>query len=202
MCPDNQESPRDKDSGGSQRRRRRTMLKGSNLRWVRTIVMWTFFISIGLSLVSSKTLEDVGYIAAVLMLALFIFIGIFFDVIGLAVATASEKPFHSMASRRVPGARQALWLLRRADRVSSFCNDVVGDICGIISGATAAVLAARAAGSLGISLMVSQLVVAALVSALSVGGKALGKGLALRHNVFIVHWLGRVIYAWSRFRKN
>ena len=173
----------------------------ANWRWAGTIVVWTFLISMGLSFASSKALEDVGYLSAVLLLLFFVLIGIVFDIIGLAVATASEKPFHSMSSRRVTGAPHALWLLRRAEKVSSFCNDVVGDVSGIITGATAAVLAARAAVDIAVSPVIAQLVVASLAAALSVGGKALGKGLALHHNTQIVHWLGRVLYLLSRIWK-
>jgi len=202
MDPENHESLRGKESFAPQRRRRRqTLLRRTDWRWAGTIVVWTFLISMGLSFVSSKALEDVGYLAASLLLLFFVLIGIVFDIIGLAVATASEKPFHSMSSRRVTGARHALWLLRRAEEVSSFCNDVVGDVSGIITGATAAVLAVNVAFDLDISFVVTQLVVAALAAAMSVGGKALGKRFAMNHNTQIVHWLGRMMYAGSRLWK-
>jgi Mg2+/Co2+ transporter CorB len=80
---------------------------------------------------------------AFVVLAVFVFVGIVFDIIGVAVTSASPKPFHSMASHREAGAAEALTLLRNAEKVSSFCNDVVGDISGIISGTTAAIIAAR-----------------------------------------------------------
>ena len=37
-----------------------------------------------------------------------------------------------------PDARQAIYIVRNADRVSNFCNDVIGDISGIISGTAVA----------------------------------------------------------------
>ena len=79
---------------------------------------------------------------AFLILLAIILIGIIFDIIGMAVATADEKPFHSMASRKVAGASDAIKLLRNAERVSSICNDVVGDICGVVSGSASATIAA------------------------------------------------------------
>jgi CBS domain containing-hemolysin-like protein len=180
------------------RRRQRPPLKRVDWRWAGTIVTWTFAISMGMSFASSQTLDNVGLGVAALVLLAFVLIGILFDIAGIAVATASEKPFHSMSSRRVPGAQSALWLIRRAEKVSNFCNDVVGDICGIISGATAAVIAARAAQWLAISLTVAQLVSAALAAAVTVGGKAVGKGFAMQYSTQIVHLLGRASDVFSR----
>ena len=60
---------------------------------------------------------------------------IFFDIIGIAATAAEEVPFHSMASKKQDGAKWAIILIRNADRVSSFCNDIIGDICGVLSGA-------------------------------------------------------------------
>ena len=80
-----------------------------------------------------------------------------------------------MAAHRVPGAQEALKLLRNAEKVSSFCNDVVGDICGIISGTASAsivllILANRQ--SVGTRAQLLEIGMAALVSGLTVGGKA------------------------------
>ena len=71
---------------------------------------------------------------AFLILLVIVMVGIIFDIIGVAVTSADEKPFHSMAARKVPGSQEAIKLLRNAERVSSICNDVVGDICGVVSG--------------------------------------------------------------------
>ncbi len=77
---------------------------------------------------------------AALVLAVFIGLGIVFDMIGVAVTAADPKPFHSMAAHKEKGAKAAIRLLQNANQVSSVCNDVVGDICGIVSGSTAAVI--------------------------------------------------------------
>ena len=71
-------------------------------------------------------------VAAFIVLLLIVFLGILFDIIGVAVMSANEKPFHSMAAKKLPGAVEAMKLLRSAEKVSSFCNDVVGDICGVV----------------------------------------------------------------------
>ena len=84
-----------------------------------------------------------GHDLSFAVLLLFIALGIVFDMIGVASTSATEKEFHSMAAHRVRGAREAVWMVRNAEKVSSICNDVVGDICGIISGATGALIVAH-----------------------------------------------------------
>ncbi len=68
-----------------------------------------------------------AYAVAIIVLAVFIALGIVFDMIGVAVTAADPKPFHSMAAHKEKGAKEAIRLLKNANQVSSFCNDVVGD---------------------------------------------------------------------------
>ena len=114
-------------------------------------------------------------LAALLILALFIGVGILFDIVGVAVTAADPKPFHAMASHKEKGAKEALMLLRNASRVSSVCNDVVGDICGIVSGATGAVIVTQLQKVLSLRSVLFSVGVTALISGLTIGGKALGK---------------------------
>ncbi len=137
-----------------------------------------------------------GIVMAFLILMTIVLIGIIFDIIGVAVTSAEEKPFHSMAARKVPGAQEAIKLLRRAERVSSICCDVVGDICGVVSGAASATIAAQVLQKFDFSWpQVLTLLLSALVAGLTVGGKALGKTLAMKSATAIVHGVGRIIYA-------
>ena len=108
--------------------------RNKTIKWVVSIFMVTILVSGTISLVSDVVMEESSIGVAFLILFLIIFVGIVFDIIGMAVATADEKPFHSMASRKVAGAQESIRLLRNAERVSSICNDVVGDICGVVSG--------------------------------------------------------------------
>lgn len=182
------------DPEASKRERNRTT------KWVVTIFFVTIFISGTISLVSDEVMANSSLLVAFLILLVIIFVGIIFDVIGMAVASADEKPFHSMASRKVPGAHEAIRLLRNAERVSSICNDVVGDICGVVSGSASATIAALILANAqvgwprGISLMMS-----ALAAGLTVGGKAIGKTFAVNSCTKIVHMVGWVIYTLNRF---
>ena len=167
--------------------------KHSNVRWIVTIFFVAVLISSAISFLSSSVMEDAGIVEAFVVLLLIVLIGILFDVVGVAVMSAGEKPFHSMAAKKVPGAAEALMLLRNAEKVSSFCNDVVGDICGVVSGSASAVIAVKALSNLN-SDAVGQLIMSALVAGITIAGKALGKNIAMRRSTQIVHLVSKPIY--------
>ena len=165
------------------------------IRWVVTIFLVTILISGTISLLSDILMANSTMAVAFLILLVIILVGIIFDIIGMAVATADEKPFHSMAARKVPGAQESILLLRNAERVSSICNDVVGDICGVVSGSASATIAAQILQNFDFTWpqMVS-LLMSAFVAGLTVGGKAIGKTFAMNSATTIVHNVGKLIY--------
>ena len=169
--------------------------RNKTIRWVVTIFFITILVSGTISLLSDYIMSVSGIVVAFLILMVIILIGIIFDIIGVAVTSADEKPFHSMAARKVPGAQNAIKLLRNAERVSSICNDVVGDICGVVSGSASATIAAQVLQSFDFSWpQVVSLVMSALVAGLTVGGKAIGKTVAMNSCTKIVHAAGQAIY--------
>jgi len=170
----------------------------SPYRWAVTAFLLAVALSAVLTLASEAMLDGAGMAVALLILLAFIGLGILFDIIGVAVTAADARPFHSMAAHKEKGARQALMLLRDADRVSSICNDVVGDICGIVSGATSAIIVARLQSGLNIQSLLVSVAVTALVSGLTIGGKALGKPFAIRQSTRVVYCAGRILYVFHR----
>ena len=168
----------------------------SRIRWLVTIFFMALMISAVFSLLSQELLSKASLFGAFVVLLTIIAIGILFDLLGVAVTAAEEKPFHSMASRRVRGGVEGIWLLRNAGKVSSICCDVVGDICGIISGTAAAVVAIEAWTSIQktVSQWIIQLVLSALVAALTILGKAFCKQIALDNSTSIVLAAARVIW--------
>ena len=162
-------------------------------RWVLRIFLMSVTLSALLSFASGIVLADAGYALAIAVLVAFILLGIVFDVIGVAVTAADAKPFHSMAAHREKGAKEALYLLKNAEKVSSFCNDVVGDICGIVSGSTAAVIVLRLQTTFNTKNILISIAVTALISGLTIGGKAIGKRLALNHSTDVVYRTGRAL---------
>ena len=181
------------------RKQKKTEKTPSHARWVIRVFLIAVALSASMSLCSGAVLEDAGYVTATLILLLFIALGILFDIIGVAVTAANPKPFNSMAAHRVKGAKEALYLIRNAEKVASFCNDVVGDICGIVSGTTTAVIVVRlqTAFALPESVLLS-VAVTALVSGLTIGGKALGKTVALNKSTSVVYWVGRFLHLFHR----
>jgi membrane-associated HD superfamily phosphohydrolase len=172
--------------------------RNKTIRWVVTIFFVTIFVSGTISLISDQIMSVSGTAVAFLILLAIILIGIIFDVIGVAVTSADEKPFHSMAARKVPGATDAIKLLRNAERVSSICCDVIGDICGVVSGSASATIAAQILSNFEFSWpQIISLIMSALVAGLTVGGKAVGKTFAMNSSTVIVHTVGKISYNWE-----
>lgn len=184
------------DPDASRKERKKT------IRWVVTIFLVTILISALISFVSAEIMDVSSVYVAFVILLLIVLIGIVFDVIGVAVTSAEEKPFHSMAARKVPGSTEAIRLLRNAERVSSICNDVIGDICGVVSGAASATIAVRVLSRFSFTWPhVVSLIMSAVVAGLTVGGKAVGKTFAINSCTQIVAFTGRIVYAFSSIFK-
>lgn len=168
-----------------------------NYKWIIGIIIWTFIISSLISFISDLLLSNVNLLVAFFILVVIIVIGILFDIIGVAVTAADEVPFHSMASRKVKGSKIAVTLIRNADKVSNFCNDVIGDVCGVISGGTGAVIIEKIITTSGINnKTVLTLAISALIASMTVGGKAFGKNFAISQSnniVYSVAWFVETI---------
>lgn len=165
--------------------------------WALYVFFLSLLISAAMSFLSGEMLAGAGLTLAFAVLLAFILLGIVFDIIGMAVTAADERPFHSMAAHRTPGAREALRLIRKANQVSSFCNDVVGDICGIVSGSTAAVIVVRLHETFGFESIVTSLAITALTSGLTIGGKAIGKTFAIDKSTAVLCLVGRILHFFS-----
>ena len=169
--------------------------RSRTIRWVVTIFLVTIVVSGVISLISDEVMENSGMAVAFLILLIIVMVGIIFDIIGVAVTSADEKPFHSMAARKVPGAKESIKLLRNAERVSSICNDVVGDICGVVSGSASATIAVQVMQHFTFSTkQVIPLAMSAMVAGLTVGGKAIGKTFAVHSCTNIVYGVGKLLY--------
>ena len=172
--------------------------RNKTLQWVLTIFFVTIIISAMISLISEEVMASSGIVVAFVILFIIVFIGIIFDVIGVSVTSADEAPFHAMASRKVPGAKEAIRLLRQAEKVSSICNDVIGDICGVVSGSASATIAAQILSRFDFSWpRIVILIMSSLVAGLTVGGKAIGKTFAVNSSTKIVHSVGKFIYVFN-----
>lgn len=170
-------------------------------KWIFKIVIMTFIISLIFSLLSETTIPKVNIVFGILILILFIGIGILFDIIGVAITSSDEAPFHSMNSRKVKGADIAVLLKQNADKMSSFCNDVVGDICGIVSGTAASIIAISISGTFNTDSFITMLLVTAIVASLTIGGKAIGKSFAINKSNYILYEVAKLISKFYKIKK-
>ncbi|GAA0177211.1 hypothetical protein SH2C18_04800 [Clostridium sediminicola] len=190
--------------GNLNKKEKKNKKKNDYTRWIIIIVIWTLFISAAISLFANIVLQYVNIVIALIILVFIIFVGIIFDLIGVAVTAANETPFHSMASRRVEGAKVAVNLIRNADKVSNFCNDVIGDICGVISGAIGTLILAKILTNISyynqkIDIIIGSLI-GAVIASLTVGGKAIGKNIAINKSNDIVFAVAKVLNLMKRDR--
>jgi len=163
------------------------------------IAFFTFFIALLVSIGSEALVRAVNsVIIAVFLLLMIIFLGIFFDIIGTASTAAVLPPFNAQAARKLYGAKQAVKLIRNADLVANFCNDVIGDISGTLSGAIGAGIVLKLAQMFGsMDLILAGAVMTSLIAALTVGGKAVGKRIAINHCNAIISRVARVVAWWE-----
>lgn len=165
------------------------MKSKQNIKWILLITSLTFVISMIFSYLSETILKKSNIIIELLVLLTVILIGIIFDMIGVAVTTCAEHPFHAMASRKIKGAKTAIKLIKNKDKVSSFCNDVIGDICGIVSGTAGVIIAT----SIAKDSIICSLLVTATISSLTIGGKALGKKVAVNKSESITKIVSKIL---------
>ena len=172
--------------------------KDSNTKWIIEAFIITFILSGIISYISQNGIAYLNVIPAVIILIIVVFLGIFFDVVGIAVTVANEEHFHAKATKKAEGAKSSLNLIKNASKVANFCADVIGDICGVISGAIGTMIALKIASTYGISNNI-QFLISALIASITVGGKAIGKQIATNHSTKIVDRVGVVL---SRFTRN
>ena len=170
-----------------------------DIKWIITIIIIAFVISFSLSFIANSTIPNLSLIFGIIITLLFIFIGILFDIVGVAVTSADEAVFHSMASRKVKGATTAVRFKKSADKTSSFCCDVIGDICGVISGAAGTTICAILVTKYHTDLLLTGLIITAIISSLTIGGKAIGKSFAINKSDIILYEFSKFI---SNFYKN
>ena len=167
-------------------------------KWVLIVTILAFFISIIFSLLSQTLLPKVNIILGVIILLFFIVLGIVFDMIGVAVTASNEEPLHAMNSKKIKGAKKAVNFKKNADKVSSFCNDVIGDICGIVSGSAGIVISTNLSKILNINAYYVGLLVTAVIASITIGGKAACKKIAIKNSHKIVYSTAKVISFFER----
>lgn len=168
--------------------------------WAVQIFFLTFVLSLSFSILSEVLLSKSNVVIAFTLLTILIIINILFDVISIAVTSCNIEPFLSMAAKKIKGSKIAVKLIKNAEKVNNICSDVIGDICGIITGALGATIVLKmfAQNGSNADTAILSILFSSITAALIVGGKAVGKRIALNSNQEIIYFVARVLSVFSK----
>ena len=97
----------------------------SDIKWFIQVFIITFILSIIFSFISTNGVSNLNLLPAIIILIAVIGIGIFFDIVGVAVTVADENEFHAKATKKVKGSKDSIKLIRNAPKVANICADVI-----------------------------------------------------------------------------
>ena len=181
-------------SGAVQTQKSRKKSKKKRNLWALKITIVTLFLSAFISFLTEITSSADNIIVTVILLLFLIVASILFDGIGVAVTSCDITPIVSMASKKVYGAKTAMWLVKNNEKVANVCNDVIGDIFGIISGACGAAIVVKLVMTLDESWQRwLTIAMSSIISALTIGGKAFLKNIAISNSKEFVMFVARII---------
>ena len=166
-----------------------------NWSWCIRVLFLTLALSIMFSVLSELALTSASLIVALLVIVVLMFIGIFFDCVGVATTSCDERAFEGFEKSGIKGAKQSLILVRNAEKVSVICCDIIGDVCGILCGASGVAIVTRLIGegaNQSLSVLVSALV-SGIIAGVTIFGKSLEKGFAVKNNEKILLYVGRCL---------
>ena len=164
-----------------------------NKSWIIKVFLLTFIICLLISGLSNVIANNANIIVLLIITVIIIFIGIIFDIIGTAVLTANEATFHAQASNKIRGSKESIKLIKNASNIANFCNDIIGDICGIVSGSMGAMIAFTLSTKLNINPTLMALIISSIISSIMVGGKAIGKNIAIKKSDKIIFAVGKIL---------
>jgi CBS domain containing-hemolysin-like protein len=171
--------------------------------WPLKALLISFALAAVVNVGSELILTGTKLWISIVITVIIVLIGVFFDIIGTATTSCDIQPFLAMASRKVKGAKTAVKLAKKADAVSSVCNDIVGDICGIVSGGCAstivlAILSATTTLSPDKMNLWLSVLVYTIISTLTISLKAVGKGYAVKNANKIVFATAKTLCLFNK----
>ena len=173
-------------------------MKDNKIKWLLTVCIVSFLLSILMSVTSETFIPKVNIVVGILIILLFIFISIIFDMIGVAITAQEETPFHSMASKKIKGSTHSVKLLKNSDKIASICNDVVGDVCGVVSGSAGVLVASSISIKYDLNASLVVLIVTAIIASLTITGKAYGKSIAINNSKAITEQVGKFLNIFKK----
>jgi CBS domain containing-hemolysin-like protein len=169
--------------------------------WIIKIILISFIVALTFAIISETIIPKVNVILGIIILIIFIILGVIFDMVGVAVTAADPVPFYSMDSRKVKCANVAVKLKKNANKVSSFCNDVIGDICGVISCSVGVIIATSLAKTLKADPLAVSLFVTSIIASLTIGFKAISKAYAINKANIILYKFSEFIYIFYKGKR-
>jgi hypothetical protein len=166
--------------------------------WKHTLFIFilTFIVATVVGGISIQVLNYTQLWVAVLILLLVILLHVGFDVIGTAAMAATEPPHHARAAKKIMGAKQAIRLVKNADVVATFSNDIIGDVTSTIGGAMATTIILvfiRQYPFMSAYEFWLNTLILALVASLMVASKAFSKTIAMQQANEIIGWVGKLM---------
>lgn len=166
--------------------------------WTIKITVVTFVLSAFFSFISELTSSNAHISVMAILLIVLVALSIVTDAIGVAATSCDLAPLLAMASRKEPGSKKAIMLVKNAERVSNICCDVIGDICGIVSGAcTLAIVIKITVDNPTANYWVS-ILLSSIVAAVTVGGKSFFKTIAVNNSKELIMFVARILSVFSK----
>ena len=110
--------------------------------------------------------------------------------IGVASAACNIEDFKQQY-KKLEILKIGVFIINHADKVSSFCCDIVGDMCGILSGSAGAAIVLKLSISTNSLQIIISSLISSIIASIMVGLKAFAK-------VFAVQKSNRVVYICSK----
>ena len=79
-----------------------------HLKWIVEVFIITFVLSICFSYISTNGVSNLEIIPAIIILTVVVFIGILFDIIGIAITVANEEEFHAKATKKAMRSKNSI----------------------------------------------------------------------------------------------
>lgn len=182
-------------------RDRRTRAHPSPWRTGLSLGTLGFVIAVVIGLPSETLVAKLPPYSSIPLVLFVIALAVLFDMVGVAATAADPVPLHARSSKRGSGARQALWLIARADRVASITMDIIGDVTAAVAGAASVAIMYALAEPLGLPSNVLNALGIGIVTFLFIGVKGLEKGYSIRNANRIIHFAGVVLERVERITR-
>lgn len=164
-------------------------------KWAIRMFVIAICMSLLFGFISQTLLTNMGVIIASICICIFIFFAVVFDMLGVAVASTDNKVFEQWVKDGVKGAKTGLKLCNNAEKMCSFCGDVISDICSTLCGASGACIVATLTTSLANQnlIMLISISVSAIIAGITIFFKAIIKEKAIKNSNRIILKISSVL---------